>query len=370
MHPAAANTAPLQPDTGAPRCIICLDGSPPPIQLGCGCRGDAGLAHPDCQVAAARASGKWTGCGTCGVGFSGKMEDFLTESRLADTQGNTRHIDWPTAVAVRAKHLGEMGRFHEMKEQLEAALEESLRRERLNLPGSSIMFVAAILGYGLVDSGEYEKCKALLGGLIPTHADADVCMCLAIAHGKLGHFEDALRLYQVVIDKEGQHEGVESEKCLRFRIHIPKTLCDMARFEEAHVAQQELVTLQRRVLGPEHLVTLITEAIRTQILSEENRFADGEKECRRLLPIVERVYGPVFHLTSTLHTRLMHNLMNQGKLSEVEWEGASRLLILKDAFGPDHESVIELTQNLESVAELRRKQAETYACTSACQRQA
>ena len=26
-------------------CIICLDSDPPPIQSGCGCRGDAGLAH-------------------------------------------------------------------------------------------------------------------------------------------------------------------------------------------------------------------------------------------------------------------------------------------------------------------------------------
>ena len=34
-------------DGGA--CIICLDTSPPPIQSGCACRGDSGLAHIACQ---------------------------------------------------------------------------------------------------------------------------------------------------------------------------------------------------------------------------------------------------------------------------------------------------------------------------------
>ena len=42
-----ARTA-MATDAGA--CIICLDTSPPPIQSGCACRGDGGLAHVDCLV--------------------------------------------------------------------------------------------------------------------------------------------------------------------------------------------------------------------------------------------------------------------------------------------------------------------------------
>jgi hypothetical protein len=38
-------------DGGA--CIICLDTSPPPIQSGCACRGDSGLAQIACLVQAA-----------------------------------------------------------------------------------------------------------------------------------------------------------------------------------------------------------------------------------------------------------------------------------------------------------------------------
>ena len=36
-------------------CIICLDPDPPPIQSGCACRGDAGLAHVECRILAASA---------------------------------------------------------------------------------------------------------------------------------------------------------------------------------------------------------------------------------------------------------------------------------------------------------------------------
>ena len=35
-------------------CIICLDASPPPIQSGCACRSDAGLAHLECRVQVAQ----------------------------------------------------------------------------------------------------------------------------------------------------------------------------------------------------------------------------------------------------------------------------------------------------------------------------
>jgi hypothetical protein len=38
------------------QCFICLDSNAPPIQSGCACRGDGGLAHVDCliQVAASQ----------------------------------------------------------------------------------------------------------------------------------------------------------------------------------------------------------------------------------------------------------------------------------------------------------------------------
>jgi hypothetical protein len=83
-RPAHATTANAS-DGGA--CIICLCDDPSPIQSGCACRGDAGLAHVDCrtQDAAHRManSNQWDGwwkCGTCGQNFTAAMQLGLAEA--------------------------------------------------------------------------------------------------------------------------------------------------------------------------------------------------------------------------------------------------------------------------------------------------
>ena len=60
-------------------CIVCLDSDPPPIQSGCACRSDTGLAHVGCLVEKAvsqqphRGNAVWWECQTCGQKFTGAM---------------------------------------------------------------------------------------------------------------------------------------------------------------------------------------------------------------------------------------------------------------------------------------------------------
>ena len=71
-------------DGGA--CIICLDTSPPPIQSGCACRGDSGLAHIACLVRAAasqqaqRGGDVWRRCQTCTQDYTGAVQTGLAEA--------------------------------------------------------------------------------------------------------------------------------------------------------------------------------------------------------------------------------------------------------------------------------------------------
>ena len=68
-------------------CIICLDSNPPPIQSGCACRSDSGLAHVACLIEKAvsqqqhRGSKAWWECQTCGQCFTGTMQTELGEAR-------------------------------------------------------------------------------------------------------------------------------------------------------------------------------------------------------------------------------------------------------------------------------------------------
>ena len=84
-------------DGGA--CIICLDTSPPPIQSGCACRGDSGLAHIDCRVRAAasqqaqRGSDAWRQCQTCKQDYTGAMPPGLAEAWRSRVAGRAAESD-------------------------------------------------------------------------------------------------------------------------------------------------------------------------------------------------------------------------------------------------------------------------------------
>ena len=84
-------TAGIEPHECA--CIICLDSDPPPIQSGCACRSDTGLAHVGCLIEKAvaqqphRGNKVWWECQTCGQPFTGAMQTGLAEawwSRVCD----------------------------------------------------------------------------------------------------------------------------------------------------------------------------------------------------------------------------------------------------------------------------------------------
>ena len=82
---------PVAPEEGA--CIICLDDSPPPIQSGCACRGDGGLAHIHCRAQVAMSQQKqrgnevWWMCQTCKQPFTGAMRIGLAEAYHAQLAG-------------------------------------------------------------------------------------------------------------------------------------------------------------------------------------------------------------------------------------------------------------------------------------------
>ena len=67
-------------------CIICYASDPPPIQSGCACRSDSGLAHVDCLIEKAvsqqahRGFKAWYECQTCKQDFTGAMRTGLGEA--------------------------------------------------------------------------------------------------------------------------------------------------------------------------------------------------------------------------------------------------------------------------------------------------
>ncbi len=115
-------------------CIICLDSSPPPIQSGCACRSDSGLAHVDCLIAKAvsqqahRGSKVWWECQTCSQRFTGPMQVGLGEawwSRVCDQAEESEER------LYAAQNLAECRRFdgqYAASERIERAVLGVMRR--------------------------------------------------------------------------------------------------------------------------------------------------------------------------------------------------------------------------------------------------
>ncbi len=113
---------------GGGACIICLDTSPPPIQSGCACRGDSGLAHIACLVRAAasqqaqRGSSVWRQCQTCKQDYTGAMQMGLAEAWRSRVAGqaveSAERFGAESNLAVSLLHQGKSAEAEPMLRRL------------------------------------------------------------------------------------------------------------------------------------------------------------------------------------------------------------------------------------------------------------
>ena len=147
-------------------CTICLDTSPPPIQSGCACRGDGGLAHIDCRVQAAalqhaqRGNDVWRQCQTCQQEFTGAMRTGLAEawrSRVADQAAESaERVAAESNLAVCLLHQGKNA-------EAEPVLRE-LRELHIRVLGAqhpSTLMMAANLASSLSGQGKHADAERI-----------------------------------------------------------------------------------------------------------------------------------------------------------------------------------------------------------------
>ena len=151
-------------DGGA--CIICLDVSSPPIQSGCACRGDNGLAHIACLVRAAasqqaqRGSDAWRQCQTCKQGYTGAMQTGLAEawqSRVAGQAAeNSERCAAEYNLAVSLLHQGKDAEAEPMLRKLHEVM---MRVHGAEDPDT--LTVAGNLAWCLSEQGKYTDAERI-----------------------------------------------------------------------------------------------------------------------------------------------------------------------------------------------------------------
>jgi tetratricopeptide (TPR) repeat protein len=290
---------------GAGECVLCLDRDPPPIQSGCACRGEAGLAHPACRVDAAVAQREhrgpivWGECLTCRQPFTGAMKRHL--SRAFRERART--------VAERAMSLTSIGyclvqdgRWREARVELERALEE--------FDASA----AQPRSHGFDAEEQYFQYLASAES-----AFAEVL-------GALGEREEAVSRLRAALQRSRAAVGPEADATLGLVTNLGTLLLTVARprrpLEAEDLARQQLVVYgtmtprdRRGELVAQNLLAMALLSQRSQCNSKA---AQAAALLRTLDADFERVFGPTHPYSLQATSNLGDALFEVGDLAGAE----------------------------------------------------
>ena len=162
-------TAGMEPHECA--CIVCLDSEPPPIQSGCACRSDTGLAHVGCLVEKAvaqqphRGNAVWWECQTCGQHFTGAMRTGLAEawwSRVCDEAEESAERLAAAHNLGAARHSD--GRYAEAESIHREVL--GARRRVLGEEHPDTLTSAGNLAASLSNQGKHAEAERIFRGVL------------------------------------------------------------------------------------------------------------------------------------------------------------------------------------------------------------
>jgi hypothetical protein len=323
-------------DGGA--CIICLDTSPPPIQSGCACRGDSGLAHIACLARAAasqqaqRGGDGWRKCQTCKQAYTGAMQTGLAEAWQSRVAGQAAESDERLgAEGNLALSLLHQGKGVEAEPMLRRQHEVRMR----------------------VHGAEHPNTLTVAGNL-------------AASLSQQGKHVDAERIQREVHAVEKRLLGAEHPNTLTSAGNLAKSLSYQGKHADAERIEREVLGVRKRVQGAEHPDTLKTAGNLATSLSRQGKYADAERIEREVLGVRKRVLGAEHPDTLTTANNLAGSLAIQGKYIEAEQMLHATLASCQRVLGPAHPSTLKIASSLENVrARIRATPPTTAAAPAA-----
>ena len=254
-----------------PCCTICLGGGddPVPIQRGCACRGDAGLAHVAClaEAAARQQTGfhdGWETCPTCGQKYTGAMA--LGLARRAMSKMRTRRRGDTHRLAA-ANNLGEVlrsvGMFAEAASVLTDVLAVAKRvcgKEHRNTITAAANLANTYDAQGKGAGGE-GKAEELKVWVLETSrrvfgkehvATLAATTNLANTYRDQGRLAEAEELLAKALEVRLRVCGAEHTDTLAATANLAATYRDQGKLDEAAALLKKALATSRRVLGARH----------------------------------------------------------------------------------------------------------------------
>jgi tetratricopeptide (TPR) repeat protein len=311
-------------------CVICLQSDPAPVQSGCACRGDAGLAHAACLVEkavaqrASRGPAAWTTCQTCTQEFSGAIGLALAEARCetevliapgAAAWASRASRAAPAARAGLGVALRRHGRYADA-ERVQRGVVEELRASLGDEHPETILGLNN-LGAVLADQGKHAEAETILREALRAHDHPATRSNLATALYRRGEYAEAERLHRSVVRERELALGSEHVETLQSKCNFGVALAAQNKLGEAEALFREVATARRRVLGDEHAETLVCVGnLASLCLFPQGRCAEAETIQRHVLSVQRRTIGEDHPHTLTTAHNLADSIWAQGRHEE------------------------------------------------------
>ena len=288
-----------------PCCTICLDGGdePLPIQGGCGCRGDAGLAHVACkaEMNAHKGDGYHTGwweCPTCGQGYTGAMRLGLAREIVQKTssrgKGDNDRVGAADNLGTTLREAGRYAEAAEVQAEVVAAL----------------------------------KCKHGSNDM-QYHAAATN---LAITYGKLGKYAEAGGLQEKTLAVFKRVLGYDHTDTIGAKANLALTYTDQGLHTKAERLQRQVLAAFKRVLGDTHHYTIDSIYNLCLTLTRQGKNADAVEIQADGFQVSRRVKGAdhpdtlaAAHNLAATYSKL-HRHVEAIELMTTTLEGRTRVL--------------------------------------------
>ena len=260
-------------------CVICLESDPPPIQSGCACRSDAGLAHVACRVRVAESTNdgvniQWARCSTCKQSFTGPMLLGLSSA----FSSSAPRSGYAEALEVEV-HLANGD--YQAAEKTARNLHDMLRRE---LGDEDEATLASASGVGVVIA-------------------------------KRGKHADAAQIQREVLDAL-KRAGIESETTITAMGGLANALSEQGSHGAARRLRNDAIAISGRILGAEHVTTLTLRRSCAWQLSLRGDHVDAVDETRKVLAVHKRVLGEEHPITLTTKSQLASCLFSYRRCGE------------------------------------------------------
>ena len=349
-------------------CVICLGADPPPVQSGCACRGEAGLAHAACLVAKARAQratrgdDAWTICQTCTQELGGAVRLALAEAWCAEEPASTAARAWMGMTLVQN------GRYADAERIDRGVVAE--RRAALGDEHPLTLQSMGNLAIALADQDRHEDAVAITRAILRTQGAVRARyvgtpyepLLAALYVSARSNLACYLRERGRCAEAAGIMRGVVRERVLDFgaghavtlhaKRNLAMALAGQGAFGEAEALFREAAAQTQRLLGEEHRTTQACLCnLASTCLMPQGLYAEAESIQRAVLSAEHRTIGEEHpHALTTAHN-LGISVWEQGRREE------ARALVRRvheasvRVHGPSHRATASVARTLEWFSE-------------------